>query len=157
MLLNGCRHVGHRHERTKRHLTCVVHDFVSEDTGSYLGSASVAADQDIACKCVPVRELRCETLGALRESLKAMIEEHAIRIVLTHGGSQCNLKVDSVDLVVSSTESLHIVVSRSDFQHFAGLKVAADKRPGWTSLFGNSAPEPVRIHARDSRNVAARE
>jgi hypothetical protein len=45
-----------------------------------------------------------------------MAEEQAIWIVSTHGGSQCGLKVDSVNLMVSSTVFLDIVVSQPDFQ-----------------------------------------
>jgi hypothetical protein len=137
VLLNTCRHIGHRQERTKRHLTCVVHDHVSEDTGSYFGGASVAADQDITHIRLPVREPRYEILGVLRESLKAVAEEQAILIVSTHSRSQCGVKVNSVNLMVSSTVSLDIVISWPDFHNLTRLKVPARICPGGISLFGD--------------------
>jgi hypothetical protein len=102
--LNACRHVGHRQERTKCHLACVVHGFISEDTRSYFRGTSIAADQYITPKRPPVREPCYGISGILRETFKAMVEEYAIWIVSTHGVSQCSVKVDSVNLMVGSTK-----------------------------------------------------
>jgi hypothetical protein len=78
VLLNACRHIGHRQERTKRHLARVVHDFVSEDTRSHFRGTSIAANQYITPKRLPVREPCYGVSGVLRETFKAMVEEYGI-------------------------------------------------------------------------------
>ena len=80
-LRDAGRHFRHRQERTKCDLTCVVHHFISEDTGSYFRGTAVTTNQDITCICFPVCERRHNMIRTLRESLETMVEEHAIGIV----------------------------------------------------------------------------
>ena len=46
----------------------------------YFRSTAVTTDQDITCICFPICERRHNMIRMLRESLEAMVEEHAIGI-----------------------------------------------------------------------------
>jgi hypothetical protein len=58
-----------------------------------------------------------------------MVDKHAVRIVAPHGGSQCGVKINPVNLMVTSAESLGIVGSPY-FQNRPGLKMACHHRFG---------------------------
>ena len=65
-----------------------------------------------------------------------MVDEHAVGIVATHGGSQCRLKIDPVNLMVASAECLGIV-DRPYFQNSAGLKMACHQWFGRAGFIGD--------------------
>jgi hypothetical protein len=63
-----------------------------------------------------------------------MVKKDTIWIISTHGRSQCHLEIDAMNLMISSAESLDILVSRPDPQHLTCLKVARHVRSGGTGF-----------------------
>ena len=79
----------------------------------------------------------------LRESLEAMVEEHAIGIVSSYGIGQRGVKIGAMNLMIGSTEPLDIITSvRPDFYYLAGLEMAYQVRLGGPGFF------PRRVHQR---------
>jgi hypothetical protein len=86
----------------------------------------------------------------LRESLEAMIEEHAIGIVLSNGIGQRSVKIGAMNLMIGSAEPLDIISSvRPDFYDLARLEMAYQVCLGGPGFFRDAfanAKEVERMH-----------
>jgi hypothetical protein len=86
----------------------------------------------------------------LRESLEAMVEEHAIMIVSKYCIGQRGVKVGAMDLMIGSAESLDIISSACpDFYYLACLEMAYQVRFGGPGFFGDpiaNAKKVERMH-----------
>src|ERR1700684_764812 len=124
-LLDAARHIGHRQKRTKRDLAGVIDDFISEDTGPYLGGAAVTAYQNIACVCLSASERHDDVFVILLQRLKTVIEKDAVGIVTKDGSGKCRMKIRAMHLMIRSAESLEVIWSRPPgFDHSACLEMA---------------------------------
>jgi hypothetical protein len=149
-LRDAGRHIRHRQKRTKCDLACVVHHFISEDTGPYLRGTAVTTDQDITCICFPVCERRRNMIRILHESLEAMVEEHAIGIVSKYGIGQRGVKIGAMNLMIGSAESLDVISSvRPDFYYLACSEMAYQVGLGGPGFFRDpfaNAKKVERVH-----------
>ena len=73
-----------------------------------------------------------------------MADEHAVRIVAPHGGSQCGVKIYPVNLMVASAKSLGIVGSPY-FQNRAGLKMACHQCFGRAGFVGDAFADAKEV------------
>jgi hypothetical protein len=86
----------------------------------------------------------------LRESLEAMVEEHAIGIVSEYGLGQRGVKVGAMNLMIGSAESLDMISSvRPDFYYLACLEMAYQVSLGGPGFLRDpfaNAKEVERMH-----------
>ena len=96
------RHIPDRQKRAERDLAGVVDGFISEETGSYLGGAAVAAYQNIACACLSVGKRCDDVFVILPQRLKAMIEKDAVGVVAKDGSGKCRMKIRAMNLMIAN-------------------------------------------------------